>query len=253
MSTKELLTAHELAALLGLSVETIWRYTREGKIPFLEIGSKQYRYQKQDVLDSLAKAGSYVSEEQASYTSGQKFTYDDYALLPPEMGYSIQLIDGIFVREPSPRLHHQRVSIQLQILLLTYFQAIDPGSEVLDAPLDLYLNEHTVVQPDLLYFPSSRPARQTPILTIPELIVEILSSTSVRTDRVKKLNLYQKAQVPHYWIVDPEACIIECYELHDGRYFTVPCSLNDKFTHPSFPDLTFNIMALLTKPPYSLE
>ena len=37
------LTAYELADLLNLSVETIWRYTRENKIPVIKLGKKQYR------------------------------------------------------------------------------------------------------------------------------------------------------------------------------------------------------------------
>ena len=38
----------------------------------------------------------------------------------------------------------------------------------------------------------------------PDLIVEILSSSTLRHDRLVKLNLYQRARVREYWIVDPE-------------------------------------------------
>ncbi|MBV1754776.1 MAG: helix-turn-helix domain-containing protein [Methanobacterium sp.] len=47
---KELITAHVLAEALDLSVETIWRYTRENKIPYVELGSRQYRYKLADVI-----------------------------------------------------------------------------------------------------------------------------------------------------------------------------------------------------------
>ncbi|HBI26378.1 MAG TPA: DNA-binding protein, partial [Peptococcaceae bacterium] len=40
---KELITAQALAEALDLSVETIWRYTREKKIPCIELGNRQYR------------------------------------------------------------------------------------------------------------------------------------------------------------------------------------------------------------------
>jgi len=58
------LTAYELADLLNLSVETIWRYTRENKIPVIKLGKKQYRYKKEEVLAALAAGGDLVQEEQ---------------------------------------------------------------------------------------------------------------------------------------------------------------------------------------------
>jgi Uma2 family endonuclease len=37
----------------------------------------------------------------------------------------------------------------------------------------------------------------------PELIVEVVSPSSSRYDRLVKLNLYRRAGVGEYWIVDP--------------------------------------------------
>jgi hypothetical protein len=45
---------------------------------------------------------------------------------------------------------------------------VDPNGEIFGAPLDLALAEHTVVQPDLLYLPGSRPAQNNPIDVVPE-------------------------------------------------------------------------------------
>ena len=54
----KLLTAHELAKILSLSVETVWRYTRQNKIPFVELGNKQYRYEKRRSWPLWPGAGS---------------------------------------------------------------------------------------------------------------------------------------------------------------------------------------------------
>jgi len=62
---KELITAQALAEALDLSVETIWRYTRENKIPYIELGNRQYRYKLKDVINALN--GNCVKEKSASY------------------------------------------------------------------------------------------------------------------------------------------------------------------------------------------
>ncbi len=49
-----LLTAQELADELRVTVDTIWRYTRKGRIPGIRIGPRDYRYQLADVLAALA-------------------------------------------------------------------------------------------------------------------------------------------------------------------------------------------------------
>ena len=249
MSEKGLITAQELSELLNLSVETIWRYTREDRIPHIEVGSRQYRYVADDVLAALKKDSGYgVQEEPLDCFSLQKLTYEDYAKLPPETGYTTQLIDGCIIKDPSPTYQHQRVSRRLQTILIAYFEKKDPHGEVFDAPLDLYINKHTVVQPDLFYLPGKRPARSNPVDSLPELIVEILSPTSTQIDRVKKLNNYQQAGIPHYWIVDPINGLLECYELREGYYASIVRYSEGMFSHPSFPGLSFNINALFAHP-----
>ena len=109
------LTAYELAELLHLSVETIWRYTRENKIPVIKLGEKQYRYKKEEVLAALTASGDLVREEQAIYAKQDEYTYDDYIKLPEEPGYRYEVLNGFLVKEPSPLLQHQRVSRELDI------------------------------------------------------------------------------------------------------------------------------------------
>ncbi len=62
---KELITDHRLVEALDLSVETVWRYTREKKIPYVELCSKQYRYKLTDVMRALT--GSTVQEKERDY------------------------------------------------------------------------------------------------------------------------------------------------------------------------------------------
>ncbi len=248
-SSEELITAQELADAIGLSVDTIWRYTREKRIPFVKIGSRQYRYNKEEVLKALAgDAAAIAREEPTSYRPHKKLTHEDYAALPEEPGFRFEILDGMLTRDPSPSLHHQRVSKRMYRLLEDYFKEVDPGGEVFYAPVDLSLSEYYVVQPDLLYWPGSRLAKYTPVDVLPELIVEVVSPSTSRKDRVIKLNHYQAAGVPHYWILDPEGGFIEVYELKDGHYVSVARAAGGDFSHPSFPGLSFNIEKLFAIP-----
>ena len=54
----EFLTAQELAKELKVTVDTIWRHTRTGRIPFVRLGIRDYRYRLPEVLEALAAAPS---------------------------------------------------------------------------------------------------------------------------------------------------------------------------------------------------
>ncbi len=249
-SDNKLITAQELADSLSLSVDTIWRYTREKRIPFVEIGNRQYRYNKRDALNALSGEipPARTKEDFATYRNTKKLTYEDYAKIPEEPGYQYELIDGNLIRDPSPCFHHQRISRRLQRLLEDYFKEADPKGEVFNAPLDLALSKYTVVQPDLLYFPGNRPPQHNPIDTLPSLVAEILSPSTSRKDRVTKLNHFRMAGILHYWIVDPEDGIIEAYELRNGLYMSISRTHEGTFSHPSFPGLSFDVETLFAKP-----
>lgn len=245
-----LLTARELAKNLGLSVETVWRYTREQKIPTIKIGTRQYRYDLEKVLQSLQSETpekAMVKEIKGKYAVGPH-TYDDYAALPAEPGYMIQLIDGCFVKEPAPILQHQRVSRRLQYVLDSYFSETSPRGELFDAPVDVVFSEHSTVQPDLVFVRDAAQLRNPKYIdVVPKLIVEILSPSSRRTDTMLKVNLYRRHGVLHYWIVEPEEGIIEAFKLENSNYVIVTVE-DAEFEHPDFPGLSFNMAELVKKP-----
>ena len=239
---KKLITAQALAEVLDLSVETIWRYTRELKIPAINLGAKQYRYNLTDVINALT--GQAIKEDTANYnvdTATKKFTYQDYLKLPEEPGYHFEVLDGVLCKEPSPNVPHQRISRRLQRILEDYFWVVDPDGEVFNAPLDVTLYDINVVQPDLFYVSGGQKefVKNTRVDGPPFLLVEILSPSSRRRDRLQKMEIYRKTQVQHYWIVSPEDQTIECYCLQDGAYAQVAAGMDDDvLEHPSFEGLS---------------
>lgn len=74
------------------------------------MGKRQYRYNEEDVLNALIKKNSVMREEPADYGQDKKLTYEDYAQIPPKTGYTLELVDDLLSREPSPTVQHQRIA-----------------------------------------------------------------------------------------------------------------------------------------------
>lgn len=244
---KELMTAQALARALDLSVETVWRYTREKRIPFVELGNKQYRYNLDEVISALS--GSVIRGKTAQYKKEppKEFTYQDYLLLPEEPGYRYEVLKGMLIKEPSPNVMHQRVSRRLQRILEDYFWQHDPGGEIFNAPLDVTFHDITVVQPDLFYVSGDQKTivKDTRIDGPPALAVEVLSPSGSRKDRFQKLQIYREAGVQHYWLVDPLEKTLECFMLRDGLYMLMATGMEDDvIEHPAFPGLSVPLESL---------
>lgn len=78
-----------------------------------------------------------------------------------------------------------------------------------------------VYRPDLAGWRRERlpdPAAETPIVVAPDWCCEVLSPgpANARRDRVEKRSAYAHHGVKHYWLVDPEARVLEALELTAG-------------------------------------
>ena len=79
----------------------------------------------------------------------------------------------------------------------------------------------------------------------PDLVIEILSPSTARVDRVLKLRKFADRGVAHYWIVDPAAETLEAMELAEGTYRVVFASdVKGAFEPPLFPGLRIPIRDL---------
>ncbi|NLI94134.1 MAG: helix-turn-helix domain-containing protein [Peptococcaceae bacterium] len=248
---EKLLTAQELAEILHLSVETVWRYTRQKKIPTVELGEKQYRYEKEAVLAALAKSEMFVKEERPAYAKPDGYTYEDYLKLPEEPGYRYEILEGILIKEPSPTMHHQRLCATLFRQLADFFDSFDPKGELFFAPLDVTLTNRNVVQPDILFISGSRRGNlyEERIDGPCDLVIEIMSPTNRRKDRLQKMEIYRKAGIPHYWLADPEESTLEAFMLKGENYaLIVAGGPGDKFIHPDFPGLDLDLERVFHRP-----
>ena len=136
----------------------------------------------------------------------------------PDDGRRHELLDGAIFVTPSPGFAHQDVVMRLGSILLPRVDAA--GLVVLGAPFDVVLSEFTVVQPDLLVAPKDQFTRKH-LPGPPLLAVEVRSRSTAAVDAVIKRDLYEKAGVPSYWLVDPEGPSVVVLELVEGRYVEV--------------------------------
>lgn len=126
----------------------------------------------------------------------------------PDDGNRYELIGGEIVVSPSPVPRHQVIVSRLFRVLL---MSVPEHLEVIGAPLDTVLEVDSVVQPDLLVCRlsgfSARALEEAPLLA-----VEVLSPSTARRDLTVKRDLYERAGVAAYWVVDPEGPALNVWE-----------------------------------------
>ncbi len=153
----------------------------------------------------------------------------DHAALPDDP--RCELIHGRFYLSPSPSSLHQFVVGRIWRLLDDLAEAT--GGLALPAPSDVRLADHTVAQPDVLYVsPERRDIVQAWIEGAPDLVVEVLSPSTARMDRLLKLNRYAEAGVREYWLVDPATRTIE-FLVNDDDHFVVHVPDGGTWTSPA--------------------
>jgi Uma2 family endonuclease len=164
----------------------------------------------------------------------------------PEGPPYYQLIEGIIVMSPSPTFYHQRILSRLSASIEVYLDEHPLGMAVF-SPCDVRLDENTVYLPDLLFVRNNNPrvVIDRTVSGPPDLVVEILSPSNFREDRLPKRAAYARAGVEEMWIIDPEARQIEIYPLARG-FDVAPLIVRepDAFAPALFPGLTIETTRL---------
>lgn len=147
-----------------------------------------------------------------------KYSYREYECFPND-GFRHEIVDGEHYMSPAPATKHQKVSRRIHFQLYAQIELKKLG-EVYNAPTDVELAEHDIVQPDIVVvlYEQISIIKPKKIHGIPTMIIEILSESNRRYDQVLKFEMYQRTGVPEYWIVDTSAELVQQFVLVDGRY-----------------------------------
>ncbi len=152
-----------------------------------------------------------------------RYTYADY--LKWSLEEYVELIKGkVFRMSTAPLSQHQILVHRLDVELGYYLKK--KTCQVFPAPFDvrlitdgLFSDEQitTVVQPDLCIVCDPSKIDRRGCLGSPDMVIEILSSSTAKKDLDEKYHLYEESGVKEYWVVFPDEKIISVYLLNQEK------------------------------------
>ena len=147
-------------------------------------------------------------------------TYADIEALPPHLRGEI--VEGVLEVTPRPAPKHALASSEISGDLTAPFSRgrggpggwwilFEPelhlGPDILVPDLAGWSRERLPELPDTAWFELA-----------PDWVCEVLSPSTARTDRVKKMRVYARERIPWVWLVDPIARYVETYRLEGDEY-----------------------------------
>jgi Uma2 family endonuclease len=157
----------------------------------------------------------------------RKYTYGDYLAWDDDERWEI--INGTaFDMSPGPGTTHQ--SIVTELIRQLGNQLEEKPCRVFTAPFDVRLPRgdekeeeiENVVQPDISIICDKDKLDEKGCLGAPDVVMEILSPSTYRKDKLEKFNLYEEAGVKEYWLVSYTEKIVEVFTLDENNRFGRP-------------------------------
>lgn len=76
----------------------------------------------------------------------------------------------------------------------------------------------------------------------PDWVCEILSPCTARIDKVKKMPIYARHGVPHFWLIDPVTKTLEVFRLQAGNWLLLAAFADDdKVRIEPFQEVTIEL------------
>ncbi|NCO42758.1 MAG: Uma2 family endonuclease [Armatimonadetes bacterium CG_4_10_14_3_um_filter_66_18] len=181
--------------------------------------------------------------------TGRRMTIEEFWKLPEGPPY-YEFEDGEVTEMARPHGQHQRA---LRVLLRAVDGYLDEhgGGEVWPE-IDVELSPRRAYAPDLVFLTEEHADRYSDdtgrVHGAPDLVVEIASPGTVGRDRLTKLTNYAREGVSWYWLVDPQALVVEELRLSGEAYLHVGgADMGETFEPQLFPGLQLNLRELLAR------
>jgi len=142
----------------------------------------------------------------------ENLAYNEY-LDPPVT----ELIEGkTYLMSPKPRVNHTLVASRIYRIFADYLEG--KTCMALSDGYDVFLDEENHYVPDAMIVCDRSKIKNDGIHGAPDLIVEVLSPSTMARDRGVKMRHYAAAGVKEYWLVQPLEKTVEIYLNHDGTF-----------------------------------
>ena len=142
------------------------------------------------------------------YTTDRLLTAPEFAELPEEGPYRLELVRGRVVRSPRPGVLHGRIALRLGRMLDEFVEAGGHGVVVVEAGTLLERDPDTVRGPDIAFYSQDRIPESGYATTYwrpPDLAVEITSPGSRVGEIQERVKGYLDAGVRLVWVIDPSS------------------------------------------------
>jgi Uma2 family endonuclease len=157
-----------------------------------------------------------------AYKEDAFYTYAD--VLEWDESLRAEIIEGEFYQMAPPDTIHQEIIGELFVHLYTFLKGKTCHAYVAPFGVRLFpksdFSDDTFVEPDIVVVCDKSKIDKRGCNGAPDMVVEILSPSTAKRDKKTKFQLYQKAGVREYWVVDSENRVLEVHLLRDGNYMT---------------------------------
>ncbi len=171
---------------------------------------------------------------------GERYTYADYCKW--DDGERWELIDGVAYAMSSPSQAHQSILGEIYRQIANFL--VGHPCKVFLSPFDVRLSadgaDDTVVQPDILVVCDKSKLDGKSCKGAPDLVVEIVSPSSSRHDKLLKFNKYLESGVKEYWLVDPRDKTVMVFPFQENT-IAVPYGETDKIPVGVLPECVIDL------------
>lgn len=156
-----------------------------------------------------------------SLLENQGYTIADIEALPE--GQRAELFDGEMIMMASPTITHQAILNWINLEIYSQIKAKGGKCRVFPAPVAVFIldDDKNYVEPDLIVICDRDKLDNKGCHGAPDFVVEIVSPSSKKLDYYRKLEVYQRAGVREYWIVDAFKKTIVVHSLEQDEIPTI--------------------------------